>query len=355
MNLIEKYNKFLIDNNIYTFESLKYFLKDFDIKEENNYIIINIKDNTNLDKDIHYIFNGLIIYKLNIFKILCYSGDYQKKITIKEVKKIFNFNLDNIKFYQLYNGIFIRLFFSFDKWIISTKDELNINNTNIISNLFNEICIQINYDYKKLLDKNYIYTFLLNNEIKSLIHINTFKSLTFEEVNMNININKTIEVKIKNMTNLLDICKYTNKNQNIIGFLIQDIKNNKKYRVYTENFIYLSYLSCDEPDIIKRYIKLKRKSLIDEYIRYYQDYDSLFKLLDVLFESLVEYFYKSYVDTKIFKKEKLPQELELYEEDILYKIHGVYLALRVNTSKLTVKQILLNYNINRLVYLLMKD
>lgn len=354
MSLIKKYHKFLTDNNIYTFEILKYFLKDFDIKEESNYMIINIKETTNLDKDIYYIFNGLIISKLNIFEILCYTGDYQKIIKTKDIKKIFNFNLRNIKFYQVYNGTFIRLYFFLDKWIITTNDQLNLYNTNIISNLFIEICTKMNFDHT-LLNKNYIYTFSLNNENKSLVHINTYKTLTFEEVNININMNKNIEVKIKNITNLLEICKYTKINQNIIGFMIKDTINNKEYIIYTENFLYLSYLYCDEPDIIKRYIKLKRRNLIDEYIRYYQEYSTLFGLLDIIFETLVEYYYKAYVDTRILKKDKLPQDMELYEEDIMYKIHGVYLALRVNTSKITVNQVLLNYNIDRLVYLLMKD
>jgi hypothetical protein len=357
MSLVERYHNFLDNNNIYNYVCLRYYLliNKFDVKEQNNCILINITESTDLDENvICRIFNGLIISKSNILKILCYSGDYQTQILLKELKKSFSFKLDNIRFHQLHNGIFVRLYYYLNKWILSTKEELNIDNSNIIFDLFNEYCSNINYNYTKL-SKNYIYTFLFNNESCLLYHLNSYKTLTFEEVDIDIHICKNMEVKIKNMNNLSEICNYTNINQNIIGFIINDIKTNKKYKVYTENFLYLSYLDCDEPDIIKRYIKLKKKNLVGDYIIYYTEYKSLFELLNDKFEALINYFYKSYIDIKIFKKEKSPSNFDLYETDIIYKIHGIYLSLRINTSKTSVRQVLLNYNIDRLVYLLMKD
>jgi len=363
-NILEQYHAFLDEKEINNIQDLifeliceQHLIIPIEDEKYPELLMLCVSEDTDLDIEINHIFNGLIINKNNIREIVCYSGKYIDFITEDNVSSILNLNLKGFKFFESNDGISIRLFFHNNKWIVSTDNMIDSSNEYsyadhplTIKILFESCCTDMNFNYQQL-DKKYIYVFgiyhsLNRNVIKhrrnELIHIKTYLRNTFDEVNVNLNLPKVQELKFNNLFNLLET--YEKSEWTMPGFIIENLENKKLYKMLTPKFLYVLLLKTIDDDKIIKYLKLKADDLLEEYLRYFDEDKNTFDLFMIMLDSYADYFYKSYIELKIYKIEKPLDKYIKYEMDIIYKIHGIYLRTQDNTSLDTVKMVLKFYN-----------
>ena len=366
----ERFHAFLEEQEIYSFDDLLIILITepycIEITENSKYpdlVMLNVTEDTDMSIEITNIFNGLIISKVYYNNIICYSGNVIEFLGEDDLNR-FNFNLKNLKFHLIGDGETIRLFYYNDEWIISSNyhisaDDHKSNGSDEISveDIFKSCCRNINFNYKKL-NKRRTYVFGLYHHLNrnviqhvgtSIAHLETFND-SHNKVNEDIGLPVNLEATFKNLLNLIETCKcseYTTP-----GFIIENTETNKKYKVLTEKFLYVSILKGEETDPIKKYIALNRDGLLNEYLNYFKEDETIFGVLEKMFDCYVDYFYKSYVDVKIRRIEKTADKYMRHEKDIINKIHTMYLDTRVNTSKEAVASVLKYYDEEKLIEIL---
>lgn len=372
VNILQQYHAFLDEKQINDIQDLILELvcepHSIILIEDEKYpelLMLNISDDTDLDVEINHIFNGIIINKDNIRKIMCYSGKYMDFITSDEVTSLFDLKLKKLKFYEARDGMSVRLFYYNNEWVLSTDKTIDANKEPSIGEhslsikaLFDLCCQNMNFNYKYL-NRNYIYVFgvyhqlnrnVIQHKNNIITHIKTYSINSIKEVDINLNLQKIQEVTFKNLFNLLEV--YNKSEWTTPGFIIENLENKKLYKILTPNFVYVQLLKGLDDDKIIRFIKLNQNNLIDEYLRYFDEDKKMFELLKRMFNYYTYYFYKSYVDLKIHKIEKPLNKYLKYEMDIIYKIHGLYLRTTHNTSINSVETILKSYDQERLKELL---
>lgn len=354
---MNEYHEFLEEHDITCFEEILLYLSEneyfFTCHEdtENDLIMFSINEATNIDNKYLKILNGLIINKTDISLVICYSGNYVNDIELDELHEKFDFNLKNLKFEVLTDFVYIRLYYFADKWLISTLNNIRGENELVkdfktfnINDLFQMYCNYNFFNYKKQLNKNNIYLMSLryihNISKPELIHWKTFDiNNDYKETNHDLYLQNPKEAKFKNLKNLIDTCKLSKHTTK--GFLITDLKNNKKYNLLTTLFMYSEYIRGKELDIVKKFIHLKRDELLDEYIKYFPYHTEIMNLLKKIFDWHTQFYYKSYVDIYIFKISKTDNLYKTHEKTILSKIHSIYVETRISTTIEVVETVLL--------------
>ena len=355
--VLQKYHTFLEEKDITEYSELiielidePYYLHISSDQKYSDLVLFNITDETDLELDITNIFDGLIVSKINIKEIICYSGNFYEDIEESNVNSLFSFNLKGITFTEIEDGTYIRLFNYNDEWIVSTLTNINANQEIIeesesitVKNIFDMFCSQY-FDYNRFLNKQYIYFFALNTSLykRNLIHMDTFNAFSsFKKVTHRLPLKSSVEVNFKNIPNLLETCSLSK--HTTIGFFIHDNNKNRNYKIFTDAHVYVSFLKGSEKDIARKFITLKQQGLKIEYLKYFPEHTRAFELLERLFEWYINYFYNSYVKIKILKQLKPEDEYINHEKIIIQDIHSIYLETRVNTSKNTVELLLKLY------------
>ena len=170
-----------------------------------------------------------------------------------------------------------------------------------------------------------------------------FDNIVLDKYNRQLLINI---VNTNNIPNLLRTCSLSK--HTTTGFFIHDNNKNRNYKIFTQEYLYVSFLKGDEPDITKKFITLKRQGLMSEYLKYVPEHTIAFDLLEKLYQWYIDYFYNSYVNIKIYKLLKPESEYLLHEKEVIGNIHTIYLRTRVNTNKETVEALFQFYPIESL-------
>lgn len=273
--------KFMNKNKNLFYEKLENILcKEYKLKinidRNNNYYMIC----TTNDSDFKDIFirqcTGIILEK-NTNKILHYFGEKAYDIDNNYNNNIINLQNINIKYCyinQYTNGYIIKIFIYKGKWNFATSKHTDIkyfkikikDKSNNLYSIFKEYVMKTfntMEDFLSLLDKDYCYTFILNNyniniinkfnlnTLEEEINFNDYISLCkyfidknnqdnnnfiVVEKNQNNKIIKKVHISIDSMKRLLykNICKYNNKCFNKSCNLIHTIKPDieKNYEEY---------------------------------------------------------------------------------------------------------------------------
>jgi len=366
--ILQKYHNFLQENEIETIHELIIILLrdpyNIHIRSDERYpdlVMLDISDRTILESEITRIFNGLIISKEDIKYIVCYGGEIIDFISEDIANNMFDFKLKNYKFYLGEDSSVIRLFFYDDEWIVSSNKYINTDQENAlgsnsisIKDIFESSCRHIHFNYK-MLDKKYIYKFsikhhlnrnVINHTINSLVHHNTYSINTIKEEEINIGLPKRIEVSFKNLSNLLETCKYSK--WTTPGFIIKNIENGKQYKIFTNAFLYVQLLRGYETECMERFFILNSEDLNSEYLKYFPEETRLYNTMKIMMSKFIDYFYKSYVDLKILKIYKEEYKYIIYEKEIINEIHIIYLSSGINTSVDLVSTIIKNFEPKKL-------
>jgi len=207
--------KFMNEKNKLSHKELKGLLeKEYKLKviddKNNNYYMISTTNNSDFNNIFIRQCTGIILEK-NTNKILHYFGNKTYDIFNKYNNNIIN--LKNINFQKCYltsriHGNIIKLFNYKKKWFFATSKHTDIKYFKIknttLYNLFKNCILESFesiYDFLNLLNENYCYSFVLQDNSLSIINKISLTSLK-EEINLS-------NYKPLNMYNIKnDIIKY---------------------------------------------------------------------------------------------------------------------------------------------------
>lgn len=347
-NITQIYHEFLDDNNITNYlEFMYHFAINFEtyIISSGNLLMIKHNNISIGDSSFLKICNSLIVNKNNIKEIVCYSGQKMKTISHDD-EILLNLDLKKYTIKEIDDGEQVRLFYH-DKWILSVKniysetcsDELEIINSFKI--WFSILTDEDNFDN---LNKNYVYIFRHKN--------NTDKNIILEDVYDKKKNFKSVRYSIKGIYRLkiiifksLDMLYKTFKYQHFdkAGYTLLNNETGDFIGIFNEDYIYSRYLKRleDPVDYIITFIRLLKDNTLKDYLEFFKEKSILFNDLKQKFNSKIQYFYSSYVQTKIIKNMKRDCEYIDYERIIIDKIHNDYLRFHSRTSLSKVEQIVL--------------
>lgn len=262
---------------------------------------------------------------------------------------------DNFIVQDLYDGTMINLFFHTDKWIISSRSDIDCNNKwnnkKSFKTLFQE-CGNINLD---LLDKNHTYSFVMQHvENRNVSFINENCLILVEEYDRNgfRLLNNTtdnyqyngyqiaINFKIYNMN---DLNNYMNTIFNNSYFSRKGITikfNNSRINYINPLYTYVKNLKINSSNLLYCFCELllKNDGSINNYIHYFPEHNNIFMEYYNRFNKFINEIYNTYVNFRI-KKEISLEDIPFHIKPITKDLHGIYL----NTKNKINKNIVIEY------------
>lgn len=322
--------KFMEENNYLTYEELEKLLyKKYKLKTRldinNNYYMISTTNESDFTNNFVRQCTGIILEK-DTNKILHYFGEKTYDIANDYNNNIINLNdvnLEKCYITEYISGYIIKIFYYNNKWNFSTSKHTNIKyykiDGKVLYNTFENIILRsfdTIYDFLNLLNEEYCYTFILENDneklkiinkidlkmLKEQFNFNNYKSLhkfinnkneknnkfIILEKDNNEQIIKKIHISVDDMKKI--ICKYNNRCFNdLCNFIhINKPDSDKNYKNYIilekkRNILFKSK-NCQNGNNCKYH--MKRQCI------YKHDDDSLF--IDIInnytpFDSKIQY------------------------------------------------------------------
>ena len=283
---------------------------------------------------------GIILSK-NKKRVIAYN--YPKNIKNKYNDNISNFinnlypNDNKIIVSECIEGSQIMVYFHDNTWNISTRNKIlakeskwNSNNSfhdiyyKIISQLYN-----IEHYENKILNKNYCYTFIIQNvEGEKILKINNDKlyhlltrdmaSDNYDIVEHEIGIEKINRIEFDKQS-LIDELSC---NTNIVSQGFYDEKRNIK--MYYHRYLYLNNLYGNLSNKVYKYLELYRNNNdnMELFLLYFPKYSDIFLNYDKLMVSFKKKIHNTYFKKFISKS----NYDKMFCKKIIYNMHAYYLS-----------------------------
>jgi hypothetical protein len=278
---------------------------------------------------------GIILDQNN--NIICQSFGYTKEVTPEQFTGNTSTNTNN-KYYPVYEGTVIRLFFH-DHWFISTHRKIDATYTRWNGPTFGEMFQEI-FDgtaVEKLSETNvYIYILqhvdhrqLLPVKESRLIHVADFKGKLIPTMTA---------IEITDISKYVEDAFDTGCGSTGVGLLT--FVNDTPVKIVSERYLDLKNVRGNDPMITTRYIHLfgepeKQKILV----KYFPDYRHEFTAVNKAFESLAKEIHRGYIGKFVKRLEvTFPKENHV----VMMRCHSWHkLDAKNNIVRLdTVKQML---------------
>lgn len=352
------------DMLIQVLESEPYNLKVKEDIETPELFLIHNTDKSNVSLKIVRECNGIILEK-STFKILCYTFD--KCIDCETFDK--NINLDNLYIEKAIEGTLLRLYYYNDQWRLSSKKCINAYKSKWLSEknfgLLFEECINYNEIITKL-DINYCYSFILTHPENKIVvnydnpnayHISTRDLRTIHEIDINIDVQKTIREFI-NKDNLEGFITNNITNDNILNLqtlineegvvFIDNAFNRQKVR--TPIFNKVRNLWGNTNNRFYRYLELRCDvNALNEYLTYFiydkeqfLDYE---KRIGCIAQSILELYISKHI-----KKENI--KIPYFFSKIIYNLHGDFIKTKVVTNYNKIMLVLLETPPKKIMFMI---
>lgn len=359
--------QFIYKNKIGSIEELKKVFENkpynLKIKEDaatTNLFVIYNTDKSDFNLKIVNECNGLILDK-NTLKIVCYTFD--KCSNSLEIPNIFDFN--NLYIENAIEGTLVRLYYTNDNWLLSTKKCVDSSKASWISDksfhqMFNE-CLNISTNIigQDKLNKNYCYSFIIvhpdNNivvkyQFPVLYHISTRDMVSFEEIDLDIGIQKMMRTKVEPEQIQYVIEGVMNTREIFYEGIIFIDAQFKRWKLRTPIFNRARELWGNTNIRLFRYIELRKDpNLLDEYLIYFPSDRNAFLDFENILKNLCHDILKYYSGKHILKNiEKVPY----YYSKIIYRLHGEFFKDKVKTNYTKIMITLLDTDVKLVCYML---
>jgi hypothetical protein len=338
--------KFIQNNQISNYDILKNALEsepyNLKIKEDNNYpslFLIHNMENSNKELDIVRECNGIILDKNN-FKIVCYTfNKLSDEIDIPEY-----LNKDNLYIENAIEGTLVRYFNYNEKWILSTKKCIDASKSRWVSTktfheLFEDCLFVKNIENITNLNPNYCYSFIITHPDNNIVvkytepvlyHISTRDMVTMSEIEVNIDIVKSIRTLIPK-DNIKDIIQNVMITRQLCyeGVIFID-SNYNRWKFKSPYFNRAREIWGNTNNRLFRYIELRKDvNLLDEYLMYFPNDQSIFSNYEYRIKILCSQILSIYTGKHILKDgTKIPY----YLAKIIYKLHGDFFKDKIRTD-----------------------
>ena len=338
-------------NSITTYDDAQDFLKKepyfLDLKYDGNiYRISHIEGKSDRNNKIVKTFSGLILKKDNIGDIL-YRGQslseqivVENTITNDDIKTVNVNDWEHITVQKLYDGSRIKVFYIDGVgWNVSTSRCINAckafwNSPKSFYQLFMECLGNFNLES---LDKNKCYTFIIQHpenriviphSVPSLIHVSTYDKNTNNIVDIDIGLPKAEVCVFESFNQLIE--NLLSLEHTSPGYMLID-NNHDRVHLICSKYDKIRKLKGNVPLISQRYLQLRKSSTndISKFLEIFPEYKFI---CDDVEKHL------TYICKTIFHKYQLRRKqhrrvfLTPIEREIQYKVHGLYLGMRIQNN-----------------------
>jgi hypothetical protein len=298
-----------------------------------------------------------------------YSFSPQKSLKINDFIKKYPIINKDIIIEEFVEGTMINLFWNDDKWEISTKTNIGGKSTffskKTFEDMFYDACSQSNF-YVDLLDKTTSYSFVLqhpDNRIVSLF--NDIKLWLIEAYEISVNgintIIRTLDTRsivkhdpafthaniyVPKIYNEFSIyanawSHFTEKSlsYNVMGCVIRNKTTNERSKIRNPNYEKIRRLRGNQPKLQYHYFVLLKDNKIQEFLKYYPEYYSEFKIFRQEKDNYLRKLLNEYKSCYIYKSQPLKQFQKNYKTH-MYNLHEIYKnQLKPNDKKMTLDQV----------------
>ena len=360
------------DSNIFS-------VKKTELSNENFKLVQYKKKNLEKDKyDTHGLIRSCIFNLDN--NMICYSPP--KSLTLD---KFIMCSPENVVAEEFVEGTMVNLFYSNDKWHISTKSSIGGNcrfyqgedELPTFYEMFFEICKKVNLDFDSL-SQRYCYTFIMqskkNRVVKPVKTDNLYFITAYEIVNENdkiyvedisTNSEKIEKLKIffkeatavkfpelyksisksSFISDVNDITEqYASKNTkyDIMGVVFKDVETGRFVKIRNINHKEVHDLKGNHCKIQYIYLDLRKTNNIDKYLKYYPEDKNMFSYFRNNLHKYTNQLYENYVNCYIKKKKPLkewPYEFRIH----MFNIHQKYLSELKQQNKYVNMYVVIQY------------
>ncbi len=282
--------------------------------------------------------NGLILER-DTNRIVCYTFDKMDDFG----EDVVDSRIDpaTAHFEISVEGALMRLFYYQGQWILSTKKCINARRSHWLSKKsFHEMFEEV-YPMSQMnrLNENHCYSFVLchpenqmvvHYEKGAVYHIATRDMQTFQEIDIDIGIEKVPKMEIVNGDiSLLSTLK-TTENLSYEGYLLVD-GNYRRQKFQSVIFKRARELWGNTNQRFYRYLEIRKlgPSIMAEYLSYMPHEKTSFIENEKKMVDLGVFIWNEYMDRHIRKTGK---ETPYYLKRIIYDLHGEFLSTREKTS-----------------------
>lgn len=356
-----------LDNYVSELKNRGLIVKNFN---KYNLLLVKYKYNEQLTEDWMKYCRGCIIDKSTNQLIFIPPP---KAIEINYPVNETNFNTSNIEFTNLVDGTMINLFFHNDKWLMSTRSDIGClnkwdNKLNFKKMFEESIGSNTFYDY---LSTNFTYSFVLlhknNRNVSSIekncvILIEVYNKSTFEKID---NIRATLDEQIylTNSVYTLENLKidfdsidsinnyFLSSNYNLKGININ--MDGIRHKLLNPKFTEVKNISINSTNLFEKYIDLKKKKKIKEYLNYFPEVSNNFANYTDKFKIMINELYDNYVKKHIQKEIDI-KEVPYQLRPLLYEIHKIYIdnGRDKKINKLIIENYILTLDNHRILFVL---
>lgn len=282
-----------------------------------------------------------IILRLNDLKIVCYP--FNKFFNYGDIKAD-TINFQTSKSQEKIDGSIIKMWYD-EEWIISTNGKIDANepkNTDGISfkelflislkNHLNNDEIKLNNFYDELnKHHNYTYIFeLVHPMIRNIVrynnpdirHIGTRNNDTFEELNIDIGIEKPKEYHFNSIEDIVKMSKTLSLNEE--GYVVVD-SNWNRIKIKNPAYVAAHYLKNNGVISAKRAMDIILAGETDEFLLLFPEFTNYFNNISDIFNSFLTTVQKDIDEYKnmVFDNKK---ELSIYAKkthlsDFFFKVY----------------------------------
>ena len=311
-----------------------------------------------------------MIHKMGLFRSVI---THQNKILCYSPPKSFNFNVfmsvhkeEECVAEEFIEGTMINLFYDsgLKKWEIASKTTVGCNvtfnkDTPTFSELFYEICDELNVNFEEQFSKECCYSFVMQHpKNKFVIPIIEKKLYLIAIYKIDNETHKVTEMprhyNIQLLGNILlpatyyftsynemiDLYGSMNTPIHIMGIVIRH-KNGVRTKIRNPNYEYIKNIRGNVTKLQYQYLCLRKFGQIESYLYYFPENKKQFSVFKDQLHLFTDNLHTNYIKCFI-KKEKSLKEFPYQFRTHMYNLHQYYLSIREYDGYIN-KPIIINY------------
>ena len=296
-----------------------------------------------------------VVFDISGNRIVCFSPPKSIK-SEKFIEKYSNISDSSINIEPFIEGTMINLFWTGDKWEISTRNGIGgnysyfkgENNKKTFKEMFDD-CISSSV-IEKHFNKSYCYSFVLQhpqnrivilnkkpqlhlvdiyecsktNEINSVKVVYEEKERIMELKLPNIYCIKKIENKYNSYSDLIDDYASMNTSYQIMGVIVKNTVSGERCKFRNPAYEEMKQLRGNEPKMQYKYLSLRKEGKVEKFLAAFPEYKKEFSKYRDQVHLYTNTLYENYISCYIMKNKPLLEYPEQYRKN-MFNIHQYYL------------------------------
>lgn len=295
-----------------------------------------------------------------------YNTDTNKFVCIppKRSDEYNNQKLDNSFIIQdLVDGTMINIFYTNEKWCLSTRSDIGGKNKWSDKSFFELIKDICEYEsITKLLNPDYSYSFVLRHKSNKCVSNIEFNSLVLVDIfdfNRNMYVinmfnhfnNKNIPFWIVNHYTYTNVDRLINLkcNHDWKGFIIKN--NNLRYKYINPEYKKAKDITNNSNNLLHTYFSCIHDSTLMKYLKIHPEHKTKFNSYKNMVDIMINELYSNYCNLKIHKTIEY-KNIPFHLKPLINEIHDEYVIKHKKINKLFIKKYFTKLPIKRILFVM---